>query len=227
MDNLAGIPRNETYQILSRVARNRIEIHFKEQDSDRVVKTTLFKNAARKIFYVENNKVSFEKNNVVTFKIIIDRKLYFLKTTVRKGNAEYFFENFDHMFELVRRKKPRYIIPEHWAQTVRIQAVDAPVDLKSPGTILDMSRTGMRLFVRADLPRYQKNQTVNLFFKLYRRAEILVKSKIIYVQNGPDGGGPIVGLEFSDNSILIGNKIQNVCDDLAFYWTSELDVQHK
>src|SRR5690606_37016042 len=137
------------------------------------------------------------------------------------------FENFDHMFELVRRKKPRYAIPEHWAQSSRMQAVNAPVDLKSPGTILDMSRTGMRLYVRADLPRYQKNQTVNLYFKLYRRAEILVKSKIIYVHNDPDGGGPVVGLEFSDNSILVGNKIQNVCDDLAFYWTSEMEIQHK
>lgn len=226
-NNLAAVDRNETYQILSRVARGRIEVHLKEQDSDRIVKTTLFKNSARKQFYVENKKLSFDKNNVVTFKIIIDRKLYFLKTTVRKGNQEYFFENFDHMFELVRRKKPRYLVPEHWAQTSKLHAVDAPVDLKSPATILDMSRTGIRLFVRADLPRYQKNQTVNLYFKIYRRAEILVKSKIIYVQNDPDGGSPILGLEFSDNSILIGNKIQNVCDDLAFYWTSEMDLQHK
>ncbi len=226
-NNLAAVDRNETYQILSRIARGRIEIHLKEQDSEKIVKTTLFKNTARKQFYVENKKLNFDKNNVVTFKIIIDRKLFFLKTTVRKGNQEYFFENFEHMFELVRRKKPRYLIPEHWAQVAKVNAVDAPVDLKSPATILDMSRTGMRLFVRADLPRYQKNQTINLYFKIYRRAEILVKSKIVYVQNDPDGGSPIVGLEFSDNSILIGNKIQNVCDDLAFYWTSELDVQHK
>lgn len=226
-NNLASVDRNETFQILSRVANNRIEIHLKEQDSDAIVKTTLFKNAARKQFYVENKKLNFDKNNVVTFKIIIDKKLFFLKTTVRKGNQEYFFENFEHMFELIRRKKPRYMIPEHWAQMVRVSAADAPVNLKSPGTILDMSRTGMRLFVRSDLPRYQKNQIVNLYFKVYRRAEILVKSKIVYVQNDPDGGAPIVGLEFSDNSILIGNKIQNVCDDLAFYWTSEMEFQHK
>ena len=209
------------------MARSRIEINFKQQESDKIIKTTLSKNSARKQFYLENKEISFEKAAIVTFKIIVDRKLYFLKTTIKKTNSEYYFENLEHMFELVRRKKPRYIVPDHWVQSARVQAAASPIELKSPATILDVSRSGMRLYVRADLPRYEKNQTINLFFKIYRRAEILVKSRIIYIQHGPDGGGPIIGLEYSDNSILIANKIQNVCDDLAFYWTSELELQHK
>ncbi len=227
MDNLATVAKNETFQILSRVANGQVEIHLKEQESERIVKTTITKNAARKIFYIDNKSLSFDKNGIVTFKIIVDRKLYFLKTSMKKVSSEYFFENIEHMFELVRRKKPRYIVPDHWAQSAKVQGANTPIELKSPATILDLSRTGMRLYVRVDLPRFEKNQIVNLFFKVYRRAEILVKSRIIYVQHGSDGGGPIIGLEYSDNSILIANKIQNVCDDLAFYWTSELDVKHK
>lgn len=227
MDNLAQIEKNVAYQILSRIAANRFEVHLKEQEQDQISKTSLSKNSARKHFYLENKSLSFDKTQIVTFKIIIDRKLYFLKTTIKKNNSEYYFENIENMYELVRRKKPRYIVPDHWAQSAKVQAANTPIELKSPATILDLSRTGMRLYVRADLPRYEKGQTVNLYFKIYRRAEILVKSRIVYVQHSPAGGGPIIGLEYSDNSILISNKIQNVCDDLAFFWTSESDLSHK
>jgi len=220
MDSLSQVEKNEVFQILSRIAARQTEISFKAHNSEKIYKTTIDKNAARKQFYLSNQDLDFDVKLEVTFKIIIDRKLFFLKTNLKKGSIQYFFENTDNFFELVRRKKPRFEIPQHWTHAAKVQGQDNPGELKSPVTILDLSRTGMRVLIRSELPRYQKDQVVNLYFKIHRRAEIMVKSKIIYLQ-GKSGTGPVIGLEYADSSILITNKIQNVCDDLAFYWTAE------
>lgn len=224
MDNLSQVDKNTAYQILSRVAGHNIEINLKGKDNQTIYKTTLAKNSARRHYYIENRSLVFDVNAEITFKIIVDKKLYFLKTNIKKAASQFYFEHYEHLFELVRRKKPRFSIPEHWAQSAKIQGIHGPADLKSPAVIIDMSKAGMRLEVKSELPRYEINQPINLYFKLYRRAEILVKSKIIYLKNNKDTG-PTIGVQFEDNSILISNKIQNVCDDLAFYYAAESDVK--
>ena len=57
---------------------------------------------------------------------------------------QYFFENTDNFFELVRRRKPRFEVPDHWSQVAKVQALGNPAEIKSPLTIIDLSRTGMR-----------------------------------------------------------------------------------
>ncbi len=220
MDSLSQVDKHEAFQILSRVSAGQTELSFKVQNSEKIFKTKLDRNVARRQFYLTNQDLDFDLKSEITFKILLDRKLFFLKTTFKKGALQFFFENTDNFFELVRRKKPRFLIPEHWAQSAKIQGIGSPAEIKSPGAIIDLSRTGLRLDIRAELPRYEKGQMVTLYFKVHRRAEIKVQSKIIYLQSR-SGSGPVIGLEYTDTSILIANKIQNICDDLAFYWTSE------
>lgn len=222
MDSLTSIDKNEAFKILTRIASGNVEVSFKLHGSNKIYNTVLEKNIARKQFYLTGVASELDISQEATIKIILDRKLYFLKTNLKKATVQYYFENYDHFFELVRRKKPRFVIPEHWAQTAKIQALYSPVEIKSPASIIDLSRTGMRLQVKAEIPRYEVNQIVNLYFKVYRRAEMLIKSKIIHLRPTSESG-PIIGLEYADNSILIANKVQNICDDLAFYWTSESD----
>lgn len=219
MENLTQIERHDTYQILSRVATERLEVAFKIKDKAQIYKTVLIKNGPRRHFSVESKSHGLENGDEVTFKIVLSDKLYFLKTNVKKATQYFYFDKLEMMFELMRRKKRRFAIPAQWSQSARMQPVDSVSDFKSPITVLDISRAGMRLSVKSDLPRYEAGQYVNLYFKIYRRSEILVKSKIIHVKKSSQGGATI-GLEFSDNSILIANKIQNVCDDLAFFYAA-------
>lgn len=219
MENLTQIERNEAYQIMSRAASDRLEVVFKIKDKAQIYKTTLNKNGPRRHFSIENKAHNLEAGDEITFKIVVQDKLYFLKTNVKKASQYFYFDKLDEMFELIRRKKRRFAIPAQWSQAARMQPVDTVSDLKSPITVLDISRAGMRLSVKSDLPRYEAGQYVNLYFKIYRRSEILVKSKVIHVKKSSQGGATI-GLEFSDNSILIANKIQNVCDDLAFFYAA-------
>jgi hypothetical protein len=221
MENLTQLERNEAYQILSRVAAERSVVVFKIKDKAQIYKTVLVKNGPRRHFSLENKGLSLEADDEITFKIVVDGKLYFLKAKIKKAVHYFYFDQLDEMFELMRRRKRRFIIPAQWSQSARMQPVDSVGDFKSPITVIDISRAGMRLSVKSDLPRYEAGQYVNLYFKIYRRSEILVKSKVIHVKKSSHGGAT-VGLEFSDNSILIANKIQNVCDDLAFFYAARV-----
>lgn len=219
MENLTHIERNEAYQILSRVAAERAEIVFKIKDMAQIYKTVIVKNGARRHFSIESKNVNLEADDEITFKILVHDKLYFLKTKVKKATQYFYFDQLDELFELIRRKKRRFVIPPQWSQSARMQPVTNSGDFKSLVTVLDVSRAGMRLSVKSDIPRYEAGQYVNLYFKIYRRSEVLVKSKVVHVKKSPQGGMTI-GLEFADNSILIANKIQNVCDDLAFFYAA-------
>ena len=223
MENLAKVDKNETLQILNKIAYKKSEISLKTESSEKVFNTRLEKHPVRRLFFIDHSTLVFDPNLEVTFKVILEQRLFFLKTIIKVVNDKYYFEALDEMYELVRRKKPRFIIPDKWNQAAHMQGASNPIELKSPAKILDISKAGVRLKIEADLPKYEINQVVNFYFRVHRRAEILVKSKVIYLKNNKSGG-PIVGLEFSDNSILIANKIQNVCDDLAFFYTHESDL---
>jgi hypothetical protein len=223
MDNLAKVEKNETLQILNKVAGRKIEVSIKTEASEKIFNVRLEKNPVRKIFYIDRPSIVFDPNLEVTLKIIVDQRLFFLKTLIKSANDKFYFEALDEMYELVRRKKPRFVIPEKWTQLAHVQGASNPIELKSPAKIIDLSKAGVRVKVEADLPKYEINQVVNFYFRVHRRSEILVKSKVIYLKNNKSGG-PILGLEFSDNSILIANKIQNVCDDLAFFYAHESEL---
>ena len=220
MENLAKVEKNETLQILNKVANLKVEVSIKTEASEKVHLVRLEKNPVRKLYYIDRPSMVFDPNLDVTFKIILDRRLFFLKTTIKKASEKFYFDSLDEMYELVRRRKPRFGIPQKWVQTAHVQGASNPIELKSPAKIIDLSKAGVRLKVEADLPKYEINQVVNFYFRVHRRSEILVKSKVIYLKNNKEGG-PTLGLEFSDNSILIANKIQNVCDDLAFFYAHE------
>jgi hypothetical protein len=223
MENLSKVDKYETLQILNKAAARKIEVSIKTENSEKVYNTRLEKNPVRKLFYIDHDNLVFDANLDVTLKLIVDQRLFFLKTTIKKAKDKFYFETLEEMYELVRRKKPRFTLPEKWTQAAHLQGASSPIELKSAAKIIDLSKAGVRVKVEADLPKYEINQVVNFYFRVHRRAEILVKSKVIYLKNNKNGG-PTVGLEFSDNSILIANKIQNVCDDLAFFYAHESDL---
>lgn len=220
LNDLAHIEKNKAYQILNRAADYRTEVQVKITGENKIQNVQLQKIGMRKHFYIREKNHHFDSQPEVTVKIIIENNLYFLKTRIKKNENSYYFDDFEHLFELVRRKKPRFTIPDKWAQSAVIQATKTPYELKSAARIVEMSKAGMKLEIKAELPSYEKNQNIKLKFKIFRRGEVEVKAKIIHVKKSKSGG-PTVGVQFEDDSNLLKNKIQNICDDLAFYFASE------
>jgi hypothetical protein len=82
----------------------------------------------------------FDANLDVTLKLIVDQRLFFLKTKIKKANDKFYFETLEEMYELVRRKKPRFTLPEKWTQAVHLQGASSPIELKSAAKIIDLSK---------------------------------------------------------------------------------------
>lgn len=232
LKELVKVERYNTYQLLQKVINTNTEIHIKIAEKNRIIKATLKKIGERKHFYVVAPVDAFYDTPEITAKIIFNGKLYFLKTDLKKFQGGVYFESYENMFELVRRKNPRFQIPEHWPQSAQIQSTDTTIIqpkkvtyielsklLKSVATITEMSKSGMKMNIAAELPRYDKNQIINIRFKIFRRAEIQILGKIIHLQKNV-AAGPTIGVQFLDETILIKNRIQNVCDDLAFFYTA-------
>lgn len=235
MKELIQIERYQSYQLLHQVINTKTEIHFKIADKNKIIKTTLKKINERKHFYIVAAVDAFADNPEITAKIIINGKLFFLKTTLKRFQGGIYFDSYENMFELIRRKNQRFSIPKQWSQTAFVQATDDRViqprhvtyvelskTLKSAATVIELSKSGMKMQLSYELPRYEKNQIINIKFKIFRRAEIQINAKIIHLKKNVTAG-PTIGVQFMDETILLKNKIQNVCDDLAFFYAAQGD----
>mgnify|MGYP001619197918 CR=1 FL=1 len=219
LEALVQIEKNKAYQILNKAATLNVEIQIKIIGEEIVVNTKLKKIGLRKHFYITSNASVFESKPEVTLKIIFQNRLFFLKTHIKKFNDDYYFENYENFFELIRRKNPRFLIPSHWSQSAIIQSAQATNGLKCLAKILEMSKSGMKLTIGPVLPRYEKNHEIKLKFKVFKRGEITLSAKIVHLKKNIVGG-PTVGIQFIEDSILLKNKILNVCDDLAFFYVA-------
>lgn len=220
LDELVQIDVLRAYQILNRVAESEKKIQIKIAGEQKILSTVILKLGFRKHFYVKEKFFEFESLPEITIKIISDNRLFLLKTKIKKSDEVYYFDNCEHLYELVRRRRPRYTIPESWAQSATIQSMKKTNELRTQVQILEMSKTGLRLQVEAELPIYEKGQHINLKFKLHRRAELLIEAEIMHLKKSKQGATTI-GVQFRDDSVLIKNRIQNICDDLAFHYTAE------
>lgn len=233
LKDLAQVERYASYQVLHQVIATRTEVQVKIADNSRIIRTTLKKIGERKHFYMTSAPDLFVDRVEVTIKIIIQDKLFFLKTEIKKFQGAVYFDTYENMFELIRRKNPRFHVPKQWPQSAYIQLTDSLIiqpkkiqyleltkSLTALATIQEISKSGMKLNIAAEIPRYEKNQTIIIRFKIFRRAEIQVHAKVIHIKKNAETG-PTVGVQFMDDSILLKNKIQNICDDLAFFYTAQ------
>lgn len=222
INDLAPVEKNKAYLALNRVVDLMIKIQIKVKDDQRVYNCYLKKMNSRRHFYI-TEAPALAPNSEITIKIIVDERLFFLKTTIKKSEGYFYFDEFDNFFELIRRKKPRFRIPKKWKQSGHIQSLATPYELKSGVEIIEMSKAGMKLRVQPELPRYEDDMEIKIAFKVFRRAEISLKAKIVHLKKSRDGG-PVIGIKFSNVDTITQDKIQNVCDDLAFFHASESGV---
>ena len=152
----------------------------------------------------------------LTFKIEMGTEHYFFKASISTDSSfkkrVFVIQLPFALFQLVRRKNTRYIIPQNWPQTGLI-AVTEKYFFMSRVTIIEMSICGIRIHVIPELPRYEKGKRVKLTFKINRRAEIQVEAFVRHVKNLKKGGQTL-GLEFIFDKKLTQNKIENICSDI-------------
>jgi hypothetical protein len=220
LNNLEKIDKTQALVTLNSVQAAQIPVHLKFADQKKIYSVRLARTGQQKNFRLEDFRSEQLSEAEATLKIVDGERLFFLKTQVRRKDESYYLDGLDNFFELVRRKKPRFRIPAQWSQTAEIQAGGGP---RVQAEVREVSVMGMRLKISPLIPRFEKTQKIKLRFKIYRRAELTVEAEIIHLQKSSEGG-PVVGLQFIGVTNLQQSKLQSICDDLAFFYTSEAKV---
>lgn len=210
-------------KVFAFIRRREVIVQFKTPENQKV-ETVQFvaTESANKINLVFKNDVDL-RNQDITFKIKIGTDMYFFKARVVFENRAYFIYGPFKIFKLMRRKNTRFEIPEAWAQGSYILSPQKKT-LNSKIKILEISNTGIRILVYPQLPRYEKKQQIQISLKIQKRAPFFIDGIIKHAKyNKTDG--PTLGVEFNLENTLIKNKIQNICDDLAYALAQNLAVK--
>ena len=172
-----------------------------------------------------SGKLALHDKSLATFKFTIEGDVYFFKTLIIEENKKNFLEKNVTIYKLVRRKERRYKIPEHWTQLALILASEKN-KLNTRTEIIEFSQSGIKIHTMNDFLRFDKEQIIKVQFKIYKRAEITATGIIRHIRRSKAGGFTL-GIEFVKNAALTQTKIQNVCDDLSFYYTHRAGLTHK
>lgn len=219
LDDLKILKVSIALEILNKVVEKKSSIQIKVLGFNQVQNTEIKLNTIKNRFYLTKNSKLFDHGAEVTIKITTPLNLYFLKTKIYKSDLNYYFDNCDNFFELVRRKNLRYPIPAAWSQSAQIQPENSTHNLKTTAKIIEMSKAGMKLRLSPEIPRYEKNQTVSVKFKVHRRGDVALRAKVVHVIKN-DVGGPTLGIQFLDLSSPVNRRLMSLYDDLAFYFVN-------
>lgn len=216
LTDFKAIDRVVAAEILNLAVTSMLVIQIKTPEDKRIIHTSLKLNKSRTRYLLTNASDVLPRETEATIKIMLPLNLYFLKTYIKNAEGGCYFDDISNLFELIRRKSSRYPVPREWTQFAQIQSANSNNSLKTLAHIIELSKTGMRMRLSPEIPRYEKNQFVRVKFKMHRRGEINLNAKIVHLKKNVEGG-PTVGIQFLDLTDLNKNKLQNLYDDLAFY----------
>lgn len=219
LDYLVKAPASVAAQLMQRISSDGVRVQMKVLGSEVVHSVKLRLSLDKNIYLVQYKGPAFQKRDLLTFRIDIESQIYFFKTEGLVDTKTFALSPTDPIYELVRRKEPRFKVPEKWPQFGMVLSA-AKRELKSLASIVEISLSGMRVILMPELPRFEVNQVVRVEFKIYKRAQVSVMGVVRHSRKNKFGG-PTLGIEFENVQPLTQAKIQNICDDISFYYTHQ------
>lgn len=180
---------------------------------NKVVLNVLFDNKllANK-FYIILKSSDHLENVVGSFNLKLGTRMFFFKSTIAKDLKGFFITDTVQMFELKRRRHERFEIPADWSQSCNV-FIENTKDLKLDARIIDISLSGVRLFLKAQLPDFKTEQKISFIFQIHKRGEVMVTGIVRFVKKDSNFFQTL-GIEFQNLTPLLESKIQNTCEDL-------------
>jgi c-di-GMP-binding flagellar brake protein YcgR len=215
LDYLVEISPEQNEKLLKSIINYRQSIQVKIAEIETIF-STLLEKAENKSQLILINKTPQLLNRQATFKVTINDEVYFFKSKIEAHGKLAVTMRPEHIFKLIRRREPRHRIPTAWPQSVLILASEK-ININTPAHIIELSTSGLKLQSAADLPRFEKDQKIRLQFKIYKRGGITATGIIRHIRRNRTGGSTI-GVEFITTNALTEMKIQNVCDDLTYFY---------
>lgn len=184
-----------------------------ESIQKKVVLNVLFDNKllANKFYIILKSSHELE-NTVGSFNLKLGTRMFFFKSTISKDAKGFFIADNVQMFELKRRRHERFEIPADWSQSCSV-FIENKKDFKLDAQILDVSLSGVRLFLKAQLPEFKTDQKISFVFQIHKRGEVMLTGAIRFVKKDSNFFQTL-GVEFQNLTPLLESKIQNTCEDL-------------
>lgn len=214
LDYLVRISQIKKDELVRKMYKDLCTVQIKLSGSDAVQTVKLKSSSQHNEFVIKYKGPNFVKDQLLTFKIVSDDRMFFFKLEGIPGSKVIQITKTVDFYELIRRKEPRFKMPIEWQQVAF--AISSPVKLvKSKAKIIEISYSGLRLNIIPETHKFELGEYIKLEFKVHKRAQVSTMAEIKHVTKNRQGEY-IVGVEFKDISMLASSKIQSICDEIVF-----------
>lgn len=219
-DFFNSIPQKESLQILRKcIAEKTVLVVIQEKETSSVAHIKLQDRLMlNRLSIISEEKINL-KDKIGSFSFSLGTRVFFFKTKILEDKGMHYISSDLQIFELKRRRDERFNVPEGWKQQACV-FVDLQLKIKVPALVKDISASGIRLIVMAQIPDFKGLQKISFTFQMHKRAAIFATGLIRFYKKNMNH--QILGIEFAHITPLFQSKIQNVCVDLERAQTKSL-----
>ena len=223
LEHIQKLTPEESLGVLARGMREKLVVACTVNEELKVYDLSLYGELKRDRIVFDSKRWAELKNKTCAFSLKIDTQVYFFKAKVHSDGDEIYLKSNFELFELRRRKDIRYTIPYEWPQSAAI-IIGSKKDKKMAANILDLSASGIKMQLSAQLPEIKTGQKIAFTIKIHRRA-IAYLNGVVRHSRRVRGQLSIIGVEFDLVTPLLKDKINNICSDIVRF--GMLSRKHK
>lgn len=213
LEHIHKLKASESLDILSRGLRDKLVVACTVNNELKIYDLSFYGELKKDRIVLSSKRWLELKNKTCAFSMKIDTQVYFFKTKVLADENEVYLKTDFEIFELKRRKDIRYKIPYEWPQSASI-IIGSKKDKKMPANILDLSNTGVKLQLLAQIPEIKVDQKIAFTIKIHRRS-IAYLNGFVRHSHRVKNQLPVIGVEIEVTSELLKDKLNNICSDIV------------
>ncbi len=216
LDYLVKINTDQASKIIDSVVFEKLNIQMKIYGSDTIHLVKLLTTSKKNTYTILYKGKDFDDAITLTFKAELAGRLFFFKIDSIPDSKTLIINRMTSIYELVRRKEPRFRVPINWLQFAMVYT-SSQKNFKALARINELSGSGMKITLNPELPRYEVNQKIKIQFKIHKRAQVSVFGFVRHLKKNKTGG-PTLGIEFTEISDLNKLKVLSICDDMSYFY---------
>ncbi len=213
LDHISKLKPAESKDVLTRGLREKLVVACTVNEELKVYDLSFYGELKKDRIILSSKRWLELKNKSCAFSMRVDTQVYFFKTKVYADENEVYLKNDFDIFELKRRRDIRYIIPYEWPQNAAI-IIGSKKDKKMAANIIDLSISGIKLQLLAQIPEIKIGQKIAFTIKIHRRSIAYLNGTVRHSRRVKNQL-PKIGVEIEVSSELLKDKLNNICSDIV------------
>lgn len=208
LDHISKLKPAESKDVLTRGLREKLVVACTVNEELKVYDLSFYGELKKDRIILSSKRWLELKNKSCAFSMRVDTQVYFFKTKVYADENEVYLKNDFDIFELKRRRDIRYIIPYEWPQNAAI-IIGSKKDKKMAANIIDLSISGIKLQLLAQIPEIKIGQKIAFTIKIHRRSIAYLNGTVRHSRRVKNQL-PKIGVEIEVSSELLKDKLNNI-----------------